>query len=149
MALKRSELQRSSKPMKRTSIARHAALRSVTTLTSRPRRRTAAERAASEVWGERGPCEISFPHLCEGRVENHHVVDQQKLREIGREDLLWDPRNRLRVDYRTHRRHTAAVERIPLAALTKAHLEFAAEIGLTWWIERFYAPAPVAEEEAA
>lgn len=104
----------------------------------RPRRRTAGERAASAAWGTRGRCEIPYDHECDGRVENHHVIDQEKLRDVGREDLLWDPRNRLRVDNRTHRRHTNAVERIRRDALRPEHLEFAAELGLEWWIERFY-----------
>lgn len=107
----------------------------------RTRRRqalTAAERAAADVWNERGACEIDAPHVCDGRVENHHVIDREKLKEIGRPDLVFDVRNRLRVDYRTHRRHTTAVERIPFEWLPPAAIEFARELGLVWWLERFY-----------
>lgn len=123
----RSPLQRSTRRMKRSPLR-----------TRRKQARSAVEQLAADVWNERGPCEVAAPHICDGRVENHHVIDREKLNQIGRPDLVYDVRNRFRIDHRTHRRHTTAVERIPFEWLPAAAIEFAREIGLVWWLERFY-----------
>lgn len=78
---------------------------------------------------------------CEGVLEAHHVVTQQYLRASGRHDLLWDPRNGMTVCNRAHSRHTAAVERIPLAKLPPRCYDFAMAHGFERILSRHYASA--------
>lgn len=113
--------------MKRTAIKRR-----------RRRSRTAEEREESELFGQGGPCEVDDGHECQGRVQSHHVVEKAKLKRIGRFDLLWDRRNRMRVCTWRHERHTSGFERIPLALVPAAARAFARELGLDWWLERIY-----------
>lgn len=57
----------------------------------------------------------------------HHVIYQQELTRIGREDLLWDKRNALRVCLQCHHNHHG-IHSLPLTALTDANYEFAFEV---------------------
>lgn len=60
-----------------------------------------------------------------GEFQTHHVVEKQKLRIIGRLDLVWDTRNALRMCDDCHGRHTVGSHRIDLDRLTDANYEFA------------------------
>lgn len=83
------------------------------------------------------PCVLG-PVGCEGRLEAHHVIAAQKLRRIGREDVVTDPRNGMSLCEKHHRRHTLGFERIPFSALREETITFADELGLVWYLERFY-----------
>lgn len=78
------------------------------------------------------------PADCVDPLEGHHVISQQALRKRGLHDFLWDVRNGVGVCGRAHRRHDLATERIPREKLPPCVWEFAAEHGLTWYLERFY-----------
>jgi hypothetical protein len=59
----------------------------------------------------------------------HHVVEKQKLKAIGRTDLLWDPRNAMRLcKHPCHARHTNASQRVKLSALSNDNFAFAFEV---------------------
>lgn len=60
-----------------------------------------------------------------GSFQSHHVVEKQKLRIIGRLDLVWDTRNALRVCGDCHDAHTIGFRRINLDRLTDENYEFA------------------------
>ena len=62
-----------------------------------------------------------------GNYESHHVVERSELRRVGRLDLLWDPRNCMRLCSDCHHRHTVRVEPILLLRLLDMHFEFAFE----------------------
>lgn len=57
----------------------------------------------------------------------HHVIYQQELRRIGREDLLWDSRNCLRLCTACHADHHG-IHSVSLVSLTAANYEFAFEV---------------------
>lgn len=79
-----------------------------------------------------------FQTDCEGVLEAHHVITQQQLRKAGRLDLLWDPRNGATVCELAHRRHTRAIQRIPLRLLPDRCVRFAAEYGFSRLLNRYY-----------
>lgn len=76
---------------------------------------------------------------CEGDVHAHHVVTQQQLRQAGREDLLWDPRNGATVCELAHRRHHRAIQRIPYDRLPERCIAFAREYGFDDVLTTYYA----------
>lgn len=63
-----------------------------------------------------------------GPFDPHHVVEKKKLKSIGRTDVLWDPRNALRLCPDCHANHTAASRKVPLTRLTDANYDFAFEV---------------------
>jgi hypothetical protein len=76
-----------------------------------------------------------------GRWEAHHVVEKEYLKRMFPQVDRWDPRNALRVELRTHERHTNAVARIPARCLTDLNLEFAVETlgrGAPLYVRRHY-----------
>lgn len=82
-------------------------------------------------------------------VQAHHIIARAELRDRGLLHLVWDTRNRLPLcaepaPNRCHDRHTCAFKRVPLAILPEAAWEFAREIGLEWYLERFYDEQAVA-----
>lgn len=79
------------------------------------------------------------PADCELPMQAHHVITQQALRKRGLSGAAWDPRIGVGVCYRAHRRHTLAVERIPLARLPLTVRAFVHGLGLDWMLERYYA----------
>ena len=52
--------------------------------------------------------------------------------------LVWDPRSGLAICELCHARHTSAFRRIPRSCLTAANWAFINELGLDWWIARYY-----------
>lgn len=60
--------------------------------------------------------------------EAHHVLEKRELKKLGRQDLLWDSRNAMRLTPRVHRRHTNRFEPIPQTALTDENIEFVFEV---------------------
>lgn len=87
-------------------------------------------------------CAVTDDGPCDGQLEAHHVVSQQWLKK--RWDgamlalVLWDPANGMALCERHHRRHTNAVRRVPLAALTPAHCEFIHMVDAELYVERTY-----------
>jgi 5-methylcytosine-specific restriction endonuclease McrA len=83
-----------------------------------------------------------------GRMDAHHVISQQALKrraaESGLDPLLLtgDPANGMPLCRRCHEKHTNAVESIPRHLVPRSAWTFAASLGLTWWIERFYPDEP-------
>jgi 5-methylcytosine-specific restriction endonuclease McrA len=60
-----------------------------------------------------------------GAYESHHVVEKKYLKQMFRADLLWDPRNCLRLCHQCHRRHTVRSKKLLLTMLVDANYEFA------------------------
>ena len=79
------------------------------------------------------------PADCDGPLQAHHTITQQQLRRAGRSDLAWDPRNGATVCEKAHRRHTLAVERIPLDRLPARCVAFANEHGFDHVLRKVYA----------
>ena len=81
-------------------------------------------------------------HLdCEGDLHAHHVVTQQHLRKRGLTQHAWDRRIGVTVCERGHRRHHAATERICVDFLPAEVVAFVTELGLDWYLERYYQPS--------
>lgn len=73
------------------------------------------------------------------RLTAHHVITQQHLRKYGYESLRWSVENGTPVcDEPCHRRHSSARERIPRAKLPVAAVRFAEELGMEWYLTRYY-----------
>jgi hypothetical protein len=78
----------------------------------------------------------------------HHVVSQEKLKQIGRRDVLWDARNAMALcpwwaadGCGAHANHHST-KPIPLSALSETHKAFAREVlGPAWesYLQRRYA----------
>lgn len=72
------------------------------------------------------------------RIVAHHIVAQQHLNRIGLGHLLWDVANGLAVSERVHRRHHAGLERIERRFVPERAEEFAARLGLGWYLDKHY-----------
>lgn len=90
------------------------------------------------VWAEVNLCCMSGRSRCETIYQIHHVIYQQKFRQVGRMRDSNDPRNLVHICYRHHRRHHAGLEPIPRAVLPAGLEEFATELGLGWWLDKHY-----------
>ena len=104
-------------------------------VSSRRRRLSKAETDAMIAWKTGNPF-----------MEAHHIITQQALRKRGHADLLWDTRNRLWLTRERHAQHHSCYRKIRWSELPQEALDFAEEIGLTWWIEQHY---PNLRDEAA
>ena len=77
-------------------------------------------------------------------TQGHHVISQQELRRYARAHgldpvpLLWAVEVGLCVCPTCHANHEAAVERIPRSLLSADNLAFAASLGLSYLIDRYY-----------
>jgi hypothetical protein len=63
-------------------------------------------------------------------VEAHHAIPQQRLRRLGRKELLWAPQLALCVCVVCHAPHTSRKARIPRARLPEPLIAFCREHGL-------------------
>jgi hypothetical protein len=133
--------------MKRTTLMRRTPLKAGAARLKVRRRKavgTVDERLAFRlvVCHPAAVCAVVDDGPCDGQLESHHVVPQQWLRK--RWDgamlalVLWDPQNGMALCERHHRRHTNAVRRVPLAALTPAHCEFIHMVDADVHVERTY-----------
>lgn len=137
------------KPLKRTSIKRGKRIRPIS-------EKRQAELEA--IRAKQGPLALAWYEatakkkvcvVCGSthKVQGHHVIAQQVLRRVARKFsydvlvLLWDKRNGLAVCRDCHAAHTSAKKRIPRSCIPLPALEFAAELGLTYIIERDYPEA--------
>jgi hypothetical protein len=104
-------------------------------------RRSAWEEWAAET-RRKGRCEVCGEAPAPGdRLEGHHVLPQQKIKRIvGSVSLerLTDLRNHLACCKRCHDGHTSRLRPIPRHVLSATAFEFAAELGLTWHVEKSY-----------
>lgn len=74
------------------------------------------------------------------RLQGHHCISQQSLRNHGHADKLWAAANGVAAcEYPCHSQHTTAVRRIKRSALPTPALEFAMELGLGYLIDKQYA----------
>jgi hypothetical protein len=119
-----------------------------TPLKRNPDRMAAADRDASMAWAARARskrcvmCGAAYPH-------GHHVIYLQELKrtvrskrlEHRRQGILYDRRNMLPLCERHHSAHHSGMHPLPLdvvlAACPKAE-QFASELGLGWFLERYY-----------
>ena len=76
--------------------------------------------------------------ICRGPIEGHHAVEKQALKRRGLHRYLDDIRNRVPVCHERHEQHTSRVKPIPRGVLPASVFEFAAELGLTWWVDKHY-----------
>lgn len=99
------------------------------------------ERLARELWAmgmsECRVCPVEGSE-CSGPIQGHHVLPKETLKRHGLHLHLWDVRNRLPVCEHRHAQHTNASKPIPREFVSPAAREFAAEVGLEWWLDRFY-----------
>jgi hypothetical protein len=105
------------------------------------RERVTAEDPSHRFWRivtSRG-CQIHDDPLdCEGPVQAAHLIPKQALRKRHLYGYVWDPRNGIGACYKAHRRSDAALERFPARCISSEAREFAAEVELTWMLERLY-----------
>lgn len=74
---------------------------------------------------------------CGGRaVHQHHVVTRQHLKQYGGSPR--DERNLVPVCLVCHFDHHSAGRRLPASALPPSVFEFVRELGIEWYIERYY-----------
>lgn len=85
---------------------------------------------------------------CEGRLIRAHLIPRQLLRREGHRDAIEDPRTwvwacggALGVGGHHGMLDYSRQLRVPLERLPAGVVEIAAELGLTWWLEREYARA--------
>ena len=111
---------------------------------SSPLRRSWIRRSAPKQKREATPIEWArYRGVCPmcltvGWVEAHHIIPARFLKRHGHKDKLWDTRNRLWAGECCHARHETAVRRFPREFIDRRAEEFAAEIGLTHVLDRFY-----------
>lgn len=106
-------------------------------------RRKPAKVIEADIWREGlGPCAV-----CGARynVDAHHIVYAQTLRRHGLGEHVMRKENRLALCRRHHARHHSGMEPVPRCLLPEAVFAFAAEVGLTWWLDKHYGPADQAE----
>lgn len=106
----------------------------------RARRKPAAVIQA-DIWREGlGPCAVckALRVRLNDHVDGHHVIPAQTLRRHGLHDYLVDKRNRLPVCRSHHESHHSRVIPITRVMLPAAVFEFAAEVGLGWWLDKHY-----------
>lgn len=103
-------------------------LRRRTALLSRPRRENRND-PARLAWKEphAGWCQCGCDRFSM-HLDRHHVTEAQTLRQLGREDLLWNMANSMLLDPHCHANHTSAFRRIPLPAVPEAAIAFAVDL---------------------
>jgi hypothetical protein len=97
-----------------------------------------------------GPCIVCPAEggTCAGQVQGHHAISRQALRRRGLHRYMDDLRNRVAVCEHRHEQHTTRCRPIPRELLPVSVFEFAKELGLSWYLDRFYPAAPSAKEAA-
>ena len=74
---------------------------------------------------------------CDHPAEHaHHIIEKAQLKKIGAD--LWDPRNRLAICADCHANHHNASHRLPLPPRSHPVWGFAKDLGLEWWLLRYY-----------
>ena len=120
-------------------------------LVSRRRVRSAEEREASAAWKAAvgSSCSICPAEggVCSGVIQGHHAISKQALKRRSLHAFLWDVRNKVDVCTFRHEQITTNAKPLPADLLPDAVWAFAADVGLTWWVERFY-PSERAEVAA-
>ena len=103
---------------------------------------SAQERLQAAEWRSgMGSCQVCrYEALsgCLGPVQPHHVVEAKTLKKRGLREYLYDVRNRLPVCEWRHEQHTTRFKPIPRSLIPSSAEEFAAELGLTYLLDRYY-----------
>jgi hypothetical protein len=90
----------------------------------------------SAAWREGlGPCVITGAVI---DIDAHHIIPAQVLRSLGLRAYLGDHRNRLAVRRDLHLNHHSGTRPIPRELLPASVFEFAADIGLGWYLDKRY-----------
>jgi hypothetical protein len=79
--------------------------------------------------------------------EAHHAIPKASLRDLfpDRPELVWDVRNAVLLCRLTcHGRHHVRFEPLARDKLPRDVFDFAAELGITWLLEKLYPEAEVA-----
>lgn len=74
-----------------------------------------------------GPCQCGC-HRFSMHLERHHVIELQRIRQEGRDDLAWDLRNSMLLHPHCHGRHTSAMHRIAIERIPEEALAFAVDL---------------------
>lgn len=77
------------------------------------------------------------------RLDGHHAIARRHLIRLGLGDFIMDTRNRVPVCRPDHESHECAYRRIRRDELPASVFEFARELGLDYYLDRYY-PAEVA-----
>lgn len=135
---------------RRSSLKRKTRLRSHKPLRAsriRLRTRRRPQLVDSTLWRrDLGPCVVCPAEggVCAGPVQGHHAVSKSKLRQVGLTAACMDLRNRVGVCEHRHEQHTTGFRPIPREVLPPSVFEFAAEMGLGWWLDKHYPERRVA-----
>lgn len=86
------------------------------------------------------------PSFCSGPLQCHHILPKRVLRCEGYEDRFWAVPNGLVLCEFHHMSHENRSRVIDAALLPSTAWAFARDLGMDWWLERFYGAA---ESEAA
>lgn len=76
-------------------------------------------------------------------LDGHHAIPRRVLLRLGFGDYIMDKRNRVPVCRHDHESHENRHRPLLRAELPASVFEFAAELGLEWYLDRHY-PAEVA-----
>ncbi len=91
-----------------------------------------------------GRCQFTgWDKPCDGPIQAAHVISKQALKRRGLQAFLWDVRNGVAACYQHHRRSDSGHARFPREMLPAAAEEFARELDLDWWLDRFYPSSDV------
>ena len=106
---------------------------------NRRKRRNLATKEATREWKAAvtaAGCAMEGPHY--GQIEGHHILPKQALKREGHGDKLWDVRNGIGLCQLHHANHEGHSDRLPRTLLPAAAFDFAAELDLTWLLDREY-----------
>lgn len=119
--------------MKRTALKRKTPLRA--------RRRKPVGVIVADIWRDglhRERCVVCGTHI---NLDGHHIIPRRVLVRHGFSEYVMDRRNRAAVCRHDHESHESAHRRILRAELPASVFEFAAELGLEWYLDRHYSDA--------
>lgn len=122
--------------MKRTRLERRSPLKRTGWLNRR--RPKPAAVIVADIWREGLHMERCVVCGTNGRLDGHHAVPRRVLLRLGFGDYIMDRRNRVptcRHDHESHENRHRPIRRDELPASV---FEFASELDLDWYIDRFY-----------
>ncbi len=120
----------------------------MTDCTPHPRPPSSRKKRTKEMTAEEKEVRRFFyRHGVPSGYQAHHVIYEQVLRNYALGHLIYDRRNRLVIPQERHEQHHSANgPKIQYQELSQNNLDFAAEVGMEWWVEQHY---PDEELEAA
>lgn len=143
--------------MKRTPLTRSKGLARTSGLSRKPFKRkppkpkgTDLDRASAWWVSVVGPLSARKPCVVCGatsNIEGHHIVSKQVIKRVARErrvgdavreQWLWDDRNGMALCRLCHARHENANRRVPRDLVPVQARVFAAELGVSHLLDRYY-----------